>query len=226
MNWDDTGFLLSKNKYSENSLIVEVFTREHGKISGILFGGTSKKIKSYLQIGNKLYTNYNAKNDNKVGYFKFEIIKAETPFFFDNKKKLSCLTSALQLIRILNPEAQPNLKIFELIENFFIILKDEEWIKNYILWELKLFSLLGYNLELKKIASIEIVDNQKNYFVKSTNGLKIIPSFLIEKSHLDISKENLINGLKLVGDFLEKTILRPNNINYPIARQNFINVIK
>ena len=56
MNWDDTGFLLSKNKYSENSLIVEVFTKEHGKISGILFGGTSKKIKSYLQIGNKLYT--------------------------------------------------------------------------------------------------------------------------------------------------------------------------
>ena len=57
MNWDDTGFLLSKNKYSENSLIVEVFTKDHGKISGILFGGTSKKIKSYLQIGNKLYTN-------------------------------------------------------------------------------------------------------------------------------------------------------------------------
>ena len=53
MNWDDTGFLLSKNKYSENSLIVEVFTKDHGKISGILFGGTSKKIKSYLQIGNK-----------------------------------------------------------------------------------------------------------------------------------------------------------------------------
>ena len=47
MNWDDTGFLLSKNKYSENSLIAEVFTKDHGKISGILFGGTSKKIKSY-----------------------------------------------------------------------------------------------------------------------------------------------------------------------------------
>ena len=44
MNWDDTGFLLSKNKFSENSLIVEVFTKDHGKISGILFGGTSKKI--------------------------------------------------------------------------------------------------------------------------------------------------------------------------------------
>ena len=164
MNWDDTGFLLSKNKYNENSLIVEVFTKEHGKISGILFGGTSKKIKSYLEIGNKLYTNYNTKNSNKIGYFKFEIIKAETPLFFDNKKKLSCITSALQLIKILNPEAQPNIKIFNLIENFFLILNSHEWIKNYIFWELKLFSLLGYNLELKKIVKKKKIN--ENIFYK------------------------------------------------------------
>ena len=132
MNWDDTGFLLSKNKYSENSLIVEVFTKQHGKVSGILFGGTSKKIKNYLQIGNKLYASYNSKNNSKLGYFKFEIVKAEAPLFFDNKKKLSCLTSAIQLIKVLNAEAQPNEKIFNLIENFFLILKRKEWIKNYI----------------------------------------------------------------------------------------------
>ena len=45
MIWDDTGFLLSKNKYSENSLIAEIYTKNHGKISGIIFGGTSKKLK-------------------------------------------------------------------------------------------------------------------------------------------------------------------------------------
>ena len=58
MNWDDTGFLLSKNRYNENSLISEFYTKNHGKISGIVFGGTSKKIKNYLQIGNQLYLNY------------------------------------------------------------------------------------------------------------------------------------------------------------------------
>ena len=225
MNWDDTGFLLSKNKYSENSLIVEVFTKDHGKISGILFGGTSKKIKSYLQIGNKLYTNYNAKNDNKVGYFKFEIIKAETPFFFDNKKKLSCLTSALQLIRILNPEAQPNLKIFQLIENFFIILKGEEWIKNYILWELKLFSLLGYNLELEKIVT-KIVKNENIFYkFKSQSEDRTIPNFLIEND-FSANDDDLIQGIKLVSDFLEKSILRPNNLNQPLSRSQFLSNLK
>ena len=40
MNWDDTGFLISKNRYKENSIISEFYTKKHGKISGIVFGGT------------------------------------------------------------------------------------------------------------------------------------------------------------------------------------------
>ena len=48
MIWDDVGFLLSKNRYSENSLIAEIYTKNRGKISGLIFGGTSKKIKNYL----------------------------------------------------------------------------------------------------------------------------------------------------------------------------------
>ena len=225
MNWDDTGFLLSKNKYSENSLIAEVFTKDHGKISGILFGGTSKKIKSYLEIGNKLYTNYNAKNNNKIGYFKFEIIKAEAPLFFNNKKKLSCLTSAIQLIRILTAEAQPNQKIFNLIENFFLILNSEDWIKNYIFWELKLFSLLGYNLELKKMVT-RIEKNENVYYqLNSQSENRNIPNFLIE-NNFSANDEDLNQGLKLVGDFLEKSILKPNNLNHPISRLQFLSSLK
>ena len=70
MNWYDTGFLISKNRYNENSLISEFYTKNHGKISGIVFGGTSKKIKNYLQIGNKIHVNFYSKSDNKIGYFK------------------------------------------------------------------------------------------------------------------------------------------------------------
>ena len=122
MIWDDEGFLISKNRYNENSLIVEIFTKNHGKISGIIFGGTSKKIKNYLQIGNELYVNFNSKNENKLGYFKIEILKAYSPFFFDSPKKLFCISSAMQLVKILTADAQKNLKIYELIIKFFKIL--------------------------------------------------------------------------------------------------------
>ena len=225
MHWDDTGFLISKNKYNENSLIVEVFTKDHGKTSGILFGGSSRKIKNYLQIGNNFYTNYNAKNNNKIGYFKFEIIKAETPFYFDDKKKLSCITSAMQLIKILTAESQPNEKIYDLIKNFFLILNTNDWVKNYIFWELKLFSLLGYNLQLKKMVTKKIINEKIFYQLNSSIDNRNIPNFLIEQN-FSASNDDLAQGLRLVGDFLEKSILKPNNISHPISRLQFVSSLK
>ena len=226
MNWEDTGFLLSKNKYNENSLIAEIFTKNHGKISGIIFGGTSKKIKNYLQIGNKLFVNYNAKNDNRVGYFKIEILKAQTAFYFDDYKKLSCIASTMNLIKILTADSQSNSKIFKLIDDFFIILESKNWIKNYIFWELEFYKLLGYDLELENIVKKEVINGKINYFAKSKSEKKIIPNFLIDRN-LEISdKIILVNGLKLVSDFLDKTILKPNNINYPTTRVDFINLLK
>ncbi len=225
MHWDDSGFLISKNKYNENSLIVEVFTKDHGKTSGILFGGSSRKIKNYLQIGNNFYTNYNAKNNSKIGYFKFEIIKAETPFFFDNKKKLSCITSAMQLIKILTAESQPNEKIYDLIKNFFLILNTDDWVKNYIFWELKLFSLLGYNLELKKMVTKKIINENIFYQLNSSTDNRNIPNFLIEQN-FSANNDELAQGLRLVGDFLEKSILKPNNLSHPISRLQFVSSLK
>ena len=49
MNWIDVGFLISKSRYSENSLISEFYTKNHGKVSGIIFGGTSRTV-SYTHL--------------------------------------------------------------------------------------------------------------------------------------------------------------------------------
>ena len=226
MNWDDTGYLLSKNRYNENSIIAEIFTERHGKVSGIIFGGTSKKVKNYLQIGNKLYVNYNTKNVSRIGYFKIEILHALTPLYFDHSQKLSCIASAMNLIKILTADSQSNKKIFDIITKFFTILNLENWIKEYIFWELELLKLLGYDLELKNIVKKEIVDDKINYYVKSVTEKKIVPNFLIEKNLDKIDLKNLLKGLKLVSDYLEKSILKPNDINYPTSRLHFINLLK
>jgi len=226
MNWDDSAYLVSKNRYSENSIIAEVFTENHGKISGIIFGGTSKKIKNYLQIGNKIYVNYNSKSVTRIGYFKIEILKALTPLYFDENQKLSCITSAMHLIKLLTAEAQSNKEIFKLIDKFFEILTSDNWIQKYIFWELELLKLLGYDLELKTMAEKEIVDSEVNYYVKSSTEKKSIPNFLIDENDIDVNLKNLLKGLKLVSDYLEKSILKPNNLNLPTSRTHFINLLK
>ena len=226
MNWDDNAYLISKNRYSENSIIAEFFTEEHGKISGIIFGGTSKKIKNYLQIGNKIRTSYNAKSSTRIGYFKVEILRALTPLYFDESQKLSCISSAMQLIKLLTAEAQANKEIFFLINRFFEILSSENWIQEYIFWELELLKLLGYDLELKNIAESEIIDKKVNYFVKSSTEKKNIPNFLIDKNCKNVDLKDLLKGLKLVSDYLEKSILKPNNLNQPSSRTHFLNLLK
>ena len=226
MTWDDEGFLISKNRYSENSLIVEIFTKNHGKTSGIIFGGTSRKIKNYLQLGNQLHVNYSSKTENKIGNFKIELLKAYAPIFFNNYRKLLCIFSALQLIKILTAESQKNIKIYGLIEDFYILLKKENWIRNYIFWELELFKIIGYDLELKNLVKKELINNEVKYLVKSTKEKKIVPNFLIDNNQDFLNEEILIDGLRLVGDYLEKSILRPNNINYPLSRLRFLNTFK
>ena len=226
MIWDDNGYLISKNRYSENSIIAEVFTKNHGKISGIIFGGTSKKIKNYLQVGNKIYVNYNSKSPTRIGYFKVEILKALTPLYFDENQKLSCISSAMNLIKLLTAEAQSNKEIFILIDKFFEILPLDNWIKEYIFWELELLKLLGYDLELKNMVEKEIIDKKVNYFVKSPSEKKVIPNFLIDQKYENVDLKNLLKGLKLVTDYLEKSILKPNNLSLPSSRTHFVNLLK
>ncbi len=226
MIWTDSGYLLSKNKFGENSVIAELFTKEHGKISGIIYGSTSKKIRNYLQIGNKFHINYNSKNENKLGYLKIEIEKIFTPLYFDDKKKLACILSSMSLIKLLTVESQLNQKIYTLIGEFYNFLKDENWINKLIFWELDLLKLIGYDLELKNIVSEEIVNDKKFYFVSNNNEKKYVPNFLVEKNNNVNDFRQISNGLKLISDYLEKSILRPNNISNPKSRIQFLNLIK
>ena len=226
MIWDDIGYLLSKNRYNENSLIVEIFTQKHGKVPGIIFGGTSKKLKNYLQIGNKLFVNYNSKSPNKIGYFKIEIYQALSPLYFDDNKKLSCIISAMSLVKLLTADSQQNKSIYSLLENFFTFIKNDNWIKNYIYWELKLFTVLGYDIEFNNLVDKKMINNKMQYVSKSSTEKKIIPDFLVDKNQNTEDLKTLLGGLKLVGDYLEKTILRPNNLIQPISRFLFINSLK
>jgi DNA repair protein RecO (recombination protein O) len=226
MNWIDEGFLISKNRYSENSLIAEIFTKDRGKISGIIFGGTSKKIKNYLQIGNRLHINYSSKSENRIGYFKVEILNAYTPLYFDHKQKLSCISSATNLIKILTADSQSNIKVYQLIGNLFFILDNKDWLKKYIFWELDLLKVLGYDLELESLVEKDIIENKTVYYASSSTEKKYVPNFLIDKDIEVSDLKTLLNGLKLVGDYLDKTILKPNNLNYPNSRLLFINSLK
>ncbi len=224
MRFEDRGFLINKVKYNENSVVAEFFTENNGKVSGLIFGATSTKIKNFLLIGNHFNVQFNSKNNNKAGYFKVEIEKIFTPYFLDNKIKLNCILYALNLIKILTVEYQSNSKIYNQFYRFFELLNSNEWIKKFIFWELEIIKLVGYDINF-----IDYIDKNKfkfnDSYVKTFDGTKEIPSFLFKNDNIKINQDELKAGLKVVGDFLNKSVLIPNNINYPSLRNQFIKLI-
>ena len=227
MQWKDEGFLLSKNMFSENSLIIEVFTLNHGKCSGIVYGGTSKKIKNYLQLGNKINVDLKKKSDNKLGYFKIEIIEAISPFFFDDNKKINCLFSSLNLLKTVLPELLSYNSFYVLFANFLNELKfNNNWIIHYIFWEMSLLREIGFDMNLIS-NSISRTNSKNNMITVTLDNEQInIPSFLVEKKFENVDVKSIYNALKFIGKFLEKNILIPNNLNYPISRKNLENFFR
>ena len=130
------------------------------------------------------------------------------------------------LVKLLTVDNQSNPNIYKLIGDFYTILENKNWINKLIFWELELLKLIGYDLELKNIVTEEIIDDKKLYFDLNNNEKKYIPNFLVEKNNEVDDFNQIFNGLKLIGDYLDKSILRPNNISHPKSRIEFLNVIK
>ncbi len=224
MNWQDKGYLLSLNKYNENSSIAEFYTENNGKIVGVIFGSTSKKIKSYLLIGNKFHINSKLREDGRLGYLKIEIDEIKTPIYLENKKKLFCIIYCMNLIKILTAENENNIEIYNLLEKLYKIIDLDNWLVEFLYLELNILKSIGYDINFKDYVIDKNINGQTRYIVDSSQ--KIIPNFLIDKN---ISPENLkdiYSGYSIVGEFLDKTIIKPNNRNYPSSRNDFVNLLK
>ena len=224
MNWQDKGYLLSLNKYNENSSIAEFFTENNGKVVGVIFGSTSKKIKSYLLIGNKFHINSKFREDGRLGYLKVEIDEIKTPFYLENKKKLFCIIYCMNLIKILTVENESNIEIYSLLRKLFKIIDLDNWLVEFLYLELNILKSIGYDINFKDYVVNKNINGQNKYVVESSQ--KIIPNFLIDKKIIPENTKDIFNGYSIVGDFLDKTIIKPNNKSFPSSRNDFINLIK
>ena len=224
MNLQDKGYLLSLNKYNENSSIAEFFTENNGKVVGVIFGSTSKKIKSYLLIGNKFHINSKLREDGRLGYLKVEIDEIKTPVYLENKRKLFCIIYCMNLIKTLTVENENNIEIYCLLEKLFKIFDLDNWLVEFLYLELNILKSIGYDINFKDYVVNKHINGQVKYVVDSSQ--KIIPNFLIDKKIIPENMKDIYYGYSIVGDFLDKTIIKPNNKSFPSSRNDFINLLK
>ena len=217
MNWEDECYLLSKKKFRENANIINVFSKNRGKVSGVVYGGNSRKIKNYLQISNKLYINHNAKNENRLGYFKTELVKPISPLYFNDKERSSALLSISSILNILLPDSQPNQNIYKSFEEFVNSIKLDNWVILYIFLELSLIKDFGYDPNFEKFKNNKSeTDFQK---IKIDTFTYDVPSYLIQNRIPDDLSKNLIKAsLNFTRNIIQNRFFLPNNLPFPKSR--------
>jgi len=218
MIWEDECYLLSKRKFRENANIINIFSKKKGKLDGIVYGGTSRKIKNYLQISNKLFVSHISKSENKIGYFKTELIKPISPLFFNDRERTSALISACSLLNILLPDSQPNKKIYNSFEKLISSITLENWIFLYIFFEINLIKDLGYDTNLVEYAN-EVNVKKDLLKIKIDGYIYEIPNFLIIKK-IPESFTNLLirKALNFTRQVMLNKFFLPNNLYLPKSR--------
>jgi len=214
MQWTDEGYLLSKNNYDENSIIIEVFTHNHGKCSGIVYGGASRKHKKIFQIGNKIFITWKSRGENKSGYFTVELIEPISPYFFDDKKRSICILSSSSILKILLPELQINKKIYNSYSNFINNLYLNNWIYNYIRWEVSLIKELGYEINILNKSH----DEENKNFIQVNNKTLKIPKIHLTKGMDYDSSLDVKHALNFNKELLLENFINPNRLRFPLFR--------
>ena len=231
MRWESNGLILNFSKYNEKSYILEIFTEEHGKHKGIIRGLHSKNKRSIIEPGNEVFATWSGRLETHLGNYNVEPIKLWSSHVLQFKDKLSAISSICSLISLTMAERQPNPIIYfsskKLIE--IVASKREDWIREYVFWEIQLLSEIGYGLDLERCAvtskssDLVYVSPSSGRAVTNEgagdfrNKLLPLPKFMTD-FRANYDNDDIYNALNLTEFFFKKRFFLPNNLNFPQSR--------
>ena len=229
MEWQQTGVLLSVKRHGENSSIVDVFTRSHGRWKGLVRGGRSRTMRPVLQPGNVVEATWRARLPDHLGSFTMEPVLFRAARLIDEPLRLAGLTALTELTRVL-PEREAHERVFDAMQIVLDALEDDDlWPALLVRWELGLLDDLGYGLDLTSCAATGTNDNliyvspRSARAVSASAGepyhdkLLALPAFLTGAPGTP-TLEDIVNGFMLTGYFLNRHLFAARGLAAPESR--------
>ena len=240
MNWSDIGIVLSTRKHGEGSAIVSLMTPEHGRHAGLVRGGSGKRARGIYEAGNIVSADWRARIEEHLGSFTCELIKPQAALYFDDSLRLAGLSSVCAVLEMALPEREPHPEVYESLFNFIANLDSENWLEDYVRWELKLLSDLGFGLDLTTCAStgqsdeLIYVSPKSGQAVSTTAGepykdkLLALPSYLQKGGEASDQNhfEAVFQGLHLTGYFMDRNVFIHSKNGAPPARTRLVDRVK
>ncbi len=237
MDWTDDGIVLSARKHGETSSIVTLMTRDHGRHLGLVRGGTGKKARGVLQPGNRVEARWRARLAEHLGTYSCEMTEAFAAMVLRDPLKLAGLSSACAITEGALAEREPHRPVFDGLLALFRSLRQEGWPSAYVKWELGLLGEAGFALDLSACASTG--QNDQLAYVSPKTGravslaaaepykkkLLALPEFLLRPGATG-TPEEVVEGLKLTGYFLEKNVFGHAKTGLPAARDRLMDRLR
>lgn len=208
----ERAIVLSVKNLGERSYIVSLLTGENGRFLGVFKG------KNPPQIADIVSARWTARLNEQMGTFYLEHLKTTAAEFLDDWNRLCALKSLCELLNKSLPERQEFKNIYNKVLIFFNNLNNEDYVKDYILFELFLLSELGFALDLSCCAGggnsddLAYISPKTGHAVSREKGkpyhdkLFPLPAFFIKETQTN--QAELEQGLAITGYFLSKNVLK------------------
>ena len=220
------GILLYNKLSSENNLFVKILTENDEIITGLIFGGSSKKKKNIYQLGYFLNIIIKNKNKNFPNSISAELSKPYYHDLFNDKYKLHCLLAIISLLNISIIEGQKINGLFNLSEKILTIISSKDkWIIEFFLYLLNLLKLIGYEIDYNNNADQKYFNLDTLQFEEHLKSNSILfPHALISKTQ-KIDLENTNSFFTIFEKILQNHHLNNMNLNVPNSYLKFKKII-
>ncbi len=210
------GILIYSKINKDNDLIVKFLSNSDELISGIVYGGQSKKKKSIYQIGYFLDFEVFLRPNRPAS------INAETSYPFisnivNDKYKLNCLVCVTSLINLSIIEGQKIKNIYHISNTFILtMINNKKWLIDYVLFLFNLLKLIGYEINYSESKLNQYFDIKTLEFKKiNTKNTIEFPYDLINKKKIKIDLSSIENIFKIFELIFSKYHLSNFNLQLP-----------
>ncbi|MFM7621157.1 MAG: DNA repair protein RecO [Alphaproteobacteria bacterium] len=242
MKFNDQGFVINSKDYGEKSAVVKILSEEHGICRAFIRQAQSPKTKNILQIGNLISFTYSTRLEENLGNFShLDIVQSNSAYFMFDKLKLDCVQSIFSIIDDLFLEYDSSPELFNYLNDFLLFLsnnshKSSAIIAKYIKLELLILQILGYGLDFSSCVVTNSTVNLSYISPKSGRAVSLdagqkyhhkllkLPKFILDEN-AQYANEQLYDGLKLSGYFLEKIFVSTYANKKLFYRDNIVKAI-
>ena len=237
IEWRDEAALLATRPFGETSVIIEVFSAQHGRHAGVVRGGTSRKVAPILQPGAQLSVSWKARLDSHLGAFSVEPVRSRAAVAMGDRLALAGLNAVCSLLTMVLPEREAHRDLYDRTVALLDLLgQSDVWPLAYLRWELALLEEMGFGLDLSACAVRGV--NEDLIYVSPKSGRAVsregagewadrmlpLPPVLAGKG--DASGTEIARALSTTGYFLEHHLMSGlGDKPVPSARARLVDLI-